>query len=110
MFTQNPAQPDFFPDFDRSEPHGLLVVPVAPDGIAQDVSQAAGHAGAKVHPGRTQNYGDARSHVFASMLAHAFDDSKSAAVPYREALSDAAGNIKFSAGRSVQQRVSRQHI
>src|SRR3954447_24524540 len=101
MFTQNPAQPDFFPDLDRSKPYRLLVISVTPDGIAKHVSQSAGHARAKVHPSGTQNDSHARSHVFASMLSNAFDYGESAAVTHREALPDAAGNVKFSAGGAV---------
>ena len=64
----------------------------------------------RVHSRRTQNNGHARGHVFAAVLAHAFDHCESAAVSHRKAFAYPARDIEFSAGRAVEQGVAREHI
>ena len=59
---------------------------------AQDVGEAAGHAGAEIETDGPENRGDAPGHVFASVLAHAFDDGDGAAVADSESLADLSGD------------------
>ena len=55
-----------------------------------DVGASAGHAGAEVSPGPAEHDDQAAGHVFAAMVAHAFDDRRRAAVADREALAGLA--------------------
>ena len=95
MFAQDPSQPQLFPDFNGSQPHGMLVVAVSADGIAQKISEATGHPCTQVHSSRTKNHGDSGSHIFASVLTHAFDDRQCAAIPDRKSFAYAPRHIEF---------------
>ncbi len=90
--------------------HRVLVVAVATDGIAQQIRQAAGHAGAQIHSRRTQNHGDASRHIFATVLANAFDDGERAAVAHRKTFAHSSRNVQFPAGRAVEQGVAGKHV
>ncbi len=103
MLTKHAAQPQLFADFDWSQPDRLLVVAIASNGIAQRVGQSAGHARSEVHSCGSQNYCDARGHVFAAVLAHALDHGERAAISNRESFAYPARDVEFAAGRAVQQ-------
>ena len=88
----------------------MLVVSVSANRVAQNIGKAAGHARAKIHPRRTQNYSHAGRHVLAAVLADTFDHCERAAVAHRKSFAYSTGHIEFSAGGAVEQGVAREHI
>src|SRR5690606_22486656 len=54
--------------------------------LVEDERIAAAHARGEVAPGSPEHHDDAAGHVFAAVVADAFDDRPSAAVADREAL------------------------
>src|SRR5262249_3286829 len=57
-----------------------------------------------------QNQDHASSHVFATMLAHAFRHRQRSAVAHGKALACRSRHKKFTRSRTVQNGVARQHI
>src|SRR5271170_396058 len=114
MFLQQRAQPTFFLVADAvanfGAAHKFVVAIVASERIAKNVGEPAGHAGPEIHARGAQDYGDARGHVFATVMAGAFDDGERATIAHGKAFADAPSNKKFSAGRAVQHRVTCQHV
>src|SRR5260370_878783 len=79
-------------------------------GAARVGGQPAGHSGTKIHSGWAEDDDDAGGHVFAAVMADAFDDSERAAIADGEAFADAAGDEKFSAGGAVEHGVASEHV
>ena len=75
-----------------------------------DPRETAGHAGAEVDPSATENHGQASGHVFAGVIAHAFDDGPCSGVANREALASAARGKEPAAGRAVEGDVSEKGV
>ncbi len=75
-----------------------------------DPGQTAGHARAEVDAGGAEDDGQAARHVFAAVIAHAFDDGKSAGVAHREALACATGGKEPAAGCAVERDVAEQSM
>lgn len=71
-----------------------------------DEGEATGHAGAEVVAGFTQHDDAAAGHVFAAMVARAFDDGQRAGVAHPETLTRHAGGEQLSAGGAVQTGVA----
>ena len=71
-----------------------------------DVGHAARHAGRKVAPGLAQHDDHAAGHVFAAMVAAAFDDRDSARVAHGEALARDAFEIGLARNGAVEDRVA----
>ena len=71
-----------------------------------DVGEAAAHAGGEVASGGAEDDDGAAGHVFAAVVADAFDDSASARVADGEALAGAAGDPEAAAGRAVEDGVA----
>ena len=65
-----------------------------------DVSDAARHAGREVSAGSSENDCRAARHVFAAVVADAFDDDSRTAVSDAEAFPGFAGDEGFAAGRA----------
>ena len=63
---------------------------------------AAAHARGKIVAGFAEHDHDAAGHVFAAVIAEAFDHRDRAAVPYREPLSRDAVQENLAAGRAVK--------
>src|SRR6185312_5754825 len=57
-------------------------------------------------PGLAEHHDDAAGHVFAAMVAGAFDDRDRAGVAHRETLAGDAAEIAFSLGRAVHHGVA----
>src|SRR5207237_8830155 len=66
----------------------------------------AGHARRKVAAGFAQHHYGAAGHVFAAVVAHAFDDRRGARVTHRETLAGHAVDERFAGDRTVQHRVA----
>ncbi len=60
--------------------------------------------------GMTDQDHDSGSHVFASVLAEAFDHGQSAAVADGKAFTAASGNVEFAAGSSVKNGVAGKNL
>ena len=74
--------------------------------IVVDVGDAAAHAGGEVAAGGTENDGEAVGHVFAAVIADAFDDGGCAGVADSEALAGDAVEEDFAAGCAVEDDVA----
>src|SRR5580658_2658563 len=111
MFLQQQAQPALFlvadavADFGAT--HEFVVAIVAGERVAKNVGKPTGHSGAKIHACGAKNYGDPGSHVFATVVAGAFDDGERAAIAHGKAFANASGDKKFSAGGAVENCVAR---
>src|SRR6266404_8382672 len=77
---------------------------------AQYVSEAAGHARAKIEAERSENHGDSAGHVFASVLADAFDDRKRATIANGEAFPGAAGDKELAGGSAIENGITGEDI
>jgi hypothetical protein len=106
VFAEDTAQPQLFFEFNRDDPDGLLVVYVSSSGVAEQVGEAARQSGSEVNSGRPENDRHTRCHVFARMLAYAFDYSQRTAVAYGKSFSGSARNVQFSARCTVQYGVT----
>ena len=58
----------------------------------QEISEATSHTGAKVEANGAKNSRDAAGHVFATMLANAFDHRNRTAVAHSKALTGLPGD------------------
>ncbi len=74
--------------------------------IVVDESDAAAHAGGEVAAGRAEHDDDAVGHVFAAVIAHAFDHGCCAGVANRKALAGDAVEEDFAAGCAVEDDVA----
>ena len=74
--------------------------------IVVDVGDAAAHAGGEVAAGGTEDDDEAVGHVFAAVVAHAFDDGGCAGVADGEALAGDAVEEDFAAGCAVEDDVA----
>ncbi len=74
--------------------------------IVVDVGDAAAHACGEVAPGGTENDGEPVSHVFAAMIAHAFDHGCCAGVADGEALAGDTVEENFAAGGAVEDDIA----
>src|SRR5689334_3071182 len=70
--------------------------------LVVDPGQPAGHAGAEVDAGCAEDNGKAAGHVFAAMIANAFDDREGAGVADCEALASASCREERAAGCAVE--------
>ena len=71
-----------------------------PFGI-EDVGHAAGHAGAEVPTGRTDDHDPPAGHVLAAVVADALDDGVGTRVAHAEPLADHAADEQLAAGGAV---------
>ncbi len=74
--------------------------------LVDHVGDAARHAGGEIAPGHAQHHHDAAGHVFAAMVAGAFDHGDGAGIAHGETLARDAAEIAFALGRAVQHGVA----
>ena len=74
--------------------------------VVEHVGDTAGHAGGEVAPGVAEAYHHAAGHVFAAVIADAFDDRHRPGVAHREALAGHAGGETFAGDGAVQNGVA----
>ena len=74
--------------------------------LVVDVGDAAAHAGGEVAPGLAEDDDGAARHVFAAVVAGAFDDRRRARQAHREALARDAAQERLAAGRAVEHGVA----
>src|SRR6266853_647345 len=77
---------------------------------AQNISQPACHAGAEIQAERPEDDSDTASHVFAAVLADAFDNGKRTTVADSETLSTASGNKELTGGGAIEHGVSGKNV
>ncbi len=68
------------------------------------------HPGAEIPSRLTKNHHDAASHVFASVIACAFDDRRRAAIPDGKTLACSPGGEQTPASSAVENRVAHNHV
>jgi hypothetical protein len=110
MAAQHQPQPKFFADFDGTQLHGMLVVVVSGEGVAQNIGDASGHARAQIHSGGAEHHDHSGGHIFAPVLAYAFHHSERAAVAYRKSFARASRDVEFAGGRTIEDRVTDQDV
>src|SRR3954471_4476894 len=71
-----------------------------------DISDAAGHAGCKVSPARTEDDDRSASHVFATVIADGFNYGLDAGIADRETFAGHAADVNFAAGGAVESDVT----
>ena len=76
----------------------------------QEISETTSHSRAKVEAGGAKNSSDATGHVFATMLANAFNNGDGAAVAHGEAFSGLARDVQLAGGGAVENRVPYEDI
>ena len=109
MPAEDATQPPFFLYFEGRITHGMMSVTIA-GAIAQHVCQAARHTRAHIDPDWAEDDHDPGGHVFASVLAHALDNSQGAAIADREALARLSRHMEFSTGCTIERGVTNQYI
>src|ERR1700735_1786076 len=72
----------------------------------EHVSKTAGEAGAEIYARGAQNADHSPRHVFATMIAGAFDDGERAGVANRKSFPRPARRIEFAAGGAIQAGVA----
>src|SRR5690606_36607684 len=75
-----------------------------------NVRHAAGHPGAEVASGGSQNHGDTTGHVLQGVVADSFDDRARAGVSHQEAFPYDPGDEHRTRSRAVADDVSSDHI
>src|SRR6202046_2879103 len=78
----------------------MSLTQVPPQG--ETVRKAAGEAGAVIHARGAQNADHSPRHVFATMIAGAFDDGERAGVANRKSFPRPARRIEFAGGGAIQ--------
>ena len=78
--------------------------------LVKDVSNPAGHSGAKISPGLSNHNNTAAGHVFAAVIPNTLDDRAHAAVPDCKALSRHPADVGLPARRSVERHVSDDNV
>ena len=74
--------------------------------FVEHIGDAARHAGGEVAPGLADDDDDAAGHIFAAVIAGAFDDRDRAGVAHGEALAGDAAEIAFASDRAVKRGVA----
>src|SRR5271165_1264492 len=77
---------------------------------AKNVRETAGHAGAEIKAKRAEDEDDAARHIFAAVLADAFDNCQGAAITNGEALASAACDEKLAGGGAVKNGVASENV
>ena len=77
---------------------------------SKNVGEAASHAGAEIQAERAEDEDDAAGHIFAAVLADAFDNREGAAIANGEALASAACDEELAGSGAVKNRVARENV
>src|ERR1700675_3469675 len=73
--------------------------------LVENVGYAATHAGSKISSASSEDDDQASGHVFAAMVAYAFDDRGGSGVANRKALARDSVEKCFATGRTVESHV-----
>ena len=78
--------------------------------FVEDVGHAAAHAGGEVTARGAEDDDASAGHVFAAVVAHAFDDGGDAGIAHAEAFAGHAAEEGFSGGRAVEGDVAEDDV
>jgi len=109
VFLKGAAQPIFFIGIEFGKGYEIAIEHVI-GFSAQDISKSAGHARAEIQAERPEDDSDAASHVFAAVLADAFDNGKRTTVADSETLSSASGNKELPGSGAIEHGVSGKNV
>ena len=79
-------------------------------GFIQNVGDAATHPRSEIPAGRAEHHYRSIGHVFAAVVADAFDDGGAARVPHTETLAGTAAGVKVTAGGAIHHRVAQDGV
>ena len=109
MLFEDAAQPGFFALVDFCQGDEIPVDHFV-GFAAENVGKASGHAGAEIQAERAEDEDDAAGHVFAAVLADAFDNRESAAIADGKTFTSAACDEKPAGGGAVKDGVSGENV
>src|SRR5712672_2358562 len=109
VFFESAAQPIFFIDIEFGKSDEIAMEDVLGFG-AHNVSQPTGHAGTEIEAERTEDDGDATGHIFAAVLADAFDDGEGAAVADGEAFAGTASDKELARSGAIEHCVAGEDV
>jgi hypothetical protein len=75
-------------------------------GLVQNIGDTAGHAGREVAAGLAEHDHETAGHVFAAMVADAFDNRDGARVAHGKALARDTAEVAFTLDRTVEHGVA----
>ena len=75
-------------------------------GLIQDVGDAAAHARGEIASGLAEDHHATAGHVFATVIAHGFDDRVHAGVAHAEAFARHAADENLAARRAIKRHVA----
>ena len=78
--------------------------------LIQNVGDAAGHSGGEVASRSAEHDHQAVGHVFAAVVANAFDHGRRARIAHRKPLARHAAEESFAARRAVEAHVADEDI
>src|ERR1700694_1992646 len=78
--------------------------------LVKHVSNAPTHAGGKISAAGSEHQDQALGHVFAAVVAHAFDHSSRPGVANRKALTRDSVEKRFAAGGAIESNVANQNV
>src|SRR5262250_708738 len=103
MHLENLTQPGVFGDGDIFDGDEVAMEHVFSFG-AKDIGEAAGHTRTKVEAERAEDDDDAAGHIFAAVLADAFDHGESTRIANGEAFTGAPSDEELAGGGAVKDR------
>ena len=90
--------------------HRQITTSLKMTGFIQHISNSTGHAGSKISSGFTKDNNDPTGHVFATVVAHAFDHRTGAAVPHAETFRRATAEERLAAGGTIEADVANKDV
>ena len=86
--------------------HGEVAAPLEIALLIQHIGDAARHAGGEIASRRPDHHHHAAGHIFAAMVAGAFDHGDGAGIAHGKALAGDAAEIAFARDGAVQHRIA----
>ena len=86
--------------------HGEIATALEVAVLVEDVGDAARHAGGEIAPGGADDDDDAAGHIFAAMVAGAFDHGGGAGIAHGEALAGNAAEIALAGNGAVKHGIA----
>src|SRR3984957_8328085 len=86
--------------------HRQITTPREIAGFVEHIGDAAGHAGREIPPGLADDDDDAARHIFAAVIASAFDDCYRPGIAHGETFAGDAAEIALAGDRAIEQRIA----
>ena len=74
--------------------------------LVEHIGDAARHAGGEIAPRAADDDDDAARHIFAAVIADAFDDGERAGVAHGETLARDAAEVAFARDRAIERGIA----